>query len=1115
MPFRHRFVEATPLARGAEGRLYRVRDQWTGRWAALKVAADEAGRTSLRNEFRLLSRLRHPCLLESQDLLDEGAARGHLLEYLPAVEPSTLWDAGGEGAIWAAVIQSLRGLTYVHRQGLVHGDVAPGNILIWREGNQWRAKLADLGLALPFAEAAKAGVRGTPGYWSPETATGQGAFPGSDLYSLGATLFAWIEGRGPWEGLSPSEQLRRLSALPDLPKPRRRVSPELEALLSSLGASQIEARRRWDWTELRARTEAWGPPTLVATVSGLEEPVRAWTEWIHELPGGQVASLVLSGRTGTGRRTAGSALVRELAGRGWMAIWASPLGVLHDRFVETGEDLDPVLAARELSRRSEHRHLVLFWPDRASDLESRILRAFVAAREDASSELRTVVIRTSGIDMADEAADWLRASTRCRVEDWVGPGPEAMRCIENDLFPAEQGASRRAPSRGSESPLALVLSKQGEMQGSGIDVAMGDELEAEIGRLWDRLPARAQVVLTLLAESDQGWTPEDLQGALGWSTEETVAALNDLARWRLARRSFERGTESNEIADLATRSALLRLTQGPDSGNQIAGLQRALETGTCHPGDLGLARRLLARSDVAAGYTVPALDAALREGRYEEVLEFANAASGRHASFGAEAREIWSRFLRAAQRVGRYELEARLLRDLLAWATGEEAILHRKALGQALTHLGDWKQALEECTRIEGVPEATEKDRLWAKLQAAETLWQAGRFTEADEAYATVEGRLSNAMVEEWLRYGVGRARQHGQRGDMAGVKKYLEMTRASVGSEVCEADALYLHTYAGLAIQEEGYLAARDPAQKARQIALGKADWVPFVMASLRSAAISYGAGDMWDASRQGREALTTSAVLKSEVIWSRALAFIAYPEAHLANLGSALRKALAYRELAERNEDKNLLAQASRLLAFLGSLGGWGRFIREGKLLIGGESSTESSSFLKLCEGQYELGMGNHDRAAVLLAETAREMKELGEKDSEVKARILLFLADRERKLDPTDDLDLLGTVDRFPSLGLIAGLVHAEMNPSAAPPGIVAAAGVDLWEKGRFMELIEWFPLLFGRLSGADKQILKGRAINIIQRAASSLDDHDLRREFLEFPRIKRILLLVRAS
>jgi serine/threonine protein kinase len=1114
MPFRHRFVEATPLARGAEGRLFRVRDAWTGRWGALKVASDGEARASILAEFRLLSRLRHPCILESQEVFEDGESFGHLLEYLPAIDPFSLWEAGGEAAIWAATIQSLRALTYLHRQGFVHGDIAPGNILVWPEGDGWRAKLADFGLALALDDASRAGVRGTRGYWAPETVAAQGTFPGSDLYSLAATMHAWIDGRGPWDDLPPAEQLRTLANRPDLPKPRRRVSPELESLYATLGASQIDARRNWDWEELRSRSQAWGPATLVATVSGLDGFAAEWMRWLSELPGGQSAALVLTGRVGSGRRTALGFFMRELAAEGWMSNWTSPLGMLHDRFAASGNDLDPVLAARELVSRTEGRHLVFRWPEHVSDLESRILRAFIAAREDASSDRKTLVLHASGVDTSDDVLEWLRGATRVRMDDWKGPGTEALRSMATDLFALEEGLKRDAVTTG-QSPLALVLMKQGDVQGIA-------EIASEMGRLWTRMALMGRAALSLLADSDLGWAPAEMAGALGGSEDDVGTQLNELVRLGLLRRSFEAGTEQDTIADPLTREAVL---EHPEHAYDAMSVRKALELGS-HTEDLGLARRLFENGNTLPRYTVIALEKALREGRYEQVLAFADLAAGRDEAFGKWTNEVWSLFLRAAQRAGKYETQVRILRDLIRATTRPgasdlppsreqeaEAVIHRKALAQALTNLGDWKQAVEECQAIESSVEAGERDRLWAKLQRAETLWQAGRFADADGTYAEVESLLSDSMAEEWLRFAVGRARQHGQRGDMAGVKKYLELARRKAGKERCETDSLYLHTYAGLSIQVMGFTAAKGLAEKARHVASERADWVSYVMSSLRSAAISYGLGNMWDASRQGRDALATSAMLTSEMIWGRSIAFLAYPEIQLANLGSALRKASTYKDLATRIEDRNLLAQASRLIAFLGSQGGWRKLLDEAKELSDEKDVSESSAFRRLCEGEYQLGLGLYESAAELLDESARQMKQLGEKDSEIRARLLLAFCDHQLGKAVVDRINAQD-LDRFPPLRLLAQLIH-ELTSKKTSSVVYSRISSELWTEGRLIELVEWFPVIFAELSGSEKQLLKSRTIGIIQRAASSLDDYDLRREFLEFPRIKRALLLIREN
>jgi hypothetical protein len=103
----------------------------------------------------------------------------------------------------------------------------------------------------------------------------------------------------------------------------------------------------------------------------------------------------------------------------------------------------------------------------------------------------------------------------------------------------------------------------------------------------------------------------------------------------------------------------------------------------------------------------------------------------------------------------------------------------------------------------------------------------------------------------------------------------------------------------------------------------------------------------------------------------------------------------------------------------------------------------------------------------------------------------------------------------LERFPPLRLIAQLLHAEQEKMETQRKAFTLIAQELWAQGRLLELIEWFPILFAGISGEEKLLLKNRAIGIIQRAANSLDDYDLRREFLEFPRIKKTLLLIREN
>jgi tRNA A-37 threonylcarbamoyl transferase component Bud32 len=155
----------------------------------------------MEREARAAARLRHPGIVTVYDRVMGADGRpwivmelihGHSLEHLLAEQGALL-----ERQVAAIGLAMLDGLSAAHAHGVVHRDVKPANVLL--EGD--RVVLTDFGIAAVEGDATltRSGmVLGTPAYMSPEQVSGKTVTPASDLWSLGATLYAAVEGRPPF-----------------------------------------------------------------------------------------------------------------------------------------------------------------------------------------------------------------------------------------------------------------------------------------------------------------------------------------------------------------------------------------------------------------------------------------------------------------------------------------------------------------------------------------------------------------------------------------------------------------------------------------------------------------------------------------------------------------------------------------------------------------------------------------------------------------------------------------------------------------------------------------------------------------------------------------------------
>ncbi len=229
-------------------------DQRLERYVALKLLAehlaDDATFVSrFRREALAAARLVHPNIVQVFDFgFDEGSHQHFIvMEHVPGHSCAELLRDQGHLDVEQGVeiiAQACRGLDYAHRNGVIHRDVKPGNLLV---SDSDVVKLADFGIARATDQSSitqVGSVLGTAAYLAPEQARGEEAGPRADIYSLGVVAYQLLSGRLPYEANSLSEltlKQQRESPIP-LDELNPRVLRELAAAVA-MGLS-IDAESR-------------------------------------------------------------------------------------------------------------------------------------------------------------------------------------------------------------------------------------------------------------------------------------------------------------------------------------------------------------------------------------------------------------------------------------------------------------------------------------------------------------------------------------------------------------------------------------------------------------------------------------------------------------------------------------------------------------------------------------------------------------------------------------------------------------------------------------------------------------------------------------------------------
>ena len=254
-------------------------------------------------EARAIARLGHPNVVTLFDVLDEDSRPWVVMELVASRSLADTVKEDGPlppervATIGLAILGALEA---AHAAGITHRDVKPGNILLGHDG---RVKLTDFGIARAVGDDTLTGTGllvGSPSYIAPEIVRGEGAGPAADLWGLGATMYAAVEGRAPFTGSDAMETLSKVVQEP--PAPVDRAGP-LTAVLAAMlqkdpqhRAGAIEARRLL--LDVLRDGQATDAPGSVPD---------SWAGTARSAPSGPAAAGGASRRGGTDRSPTGAA----------------------------------------------------------------------------------------------------------------------------------------------------------------------------------------------------------------------------------------------------------------------------------------------------------------------------------------------------------------------------------------------------------------------------------------------------------------------------------------------------------------------------------------------------------------------------------------------------------------------------------------------------------------------------------------------------------------------------------------------------------------------------------------------------------------------------------------
>ena len=302
------FEILAPLGAGGMGEVYRARDTRLDRIVAIKLLPSEvvtaSGRSveRFRLEARVIARITHPNICTLHDVGEDGSAIFLVMEH---VEGATLAQRLENGPLplplaLRTAVQVADALDHAHRQGVVHRDLKPGNIMLTRDS----VKLLDFGLAklkerdeqVPTDATqslltAAGTIVGTVPYMAPEQIEGHDVDARTDIFSFGVILYEVLSGRRPFAGDSRASLMAAIVAAE--PPPLSSLQPRTPAALERLTLRCLakDPDDRWQTARDLAAELRWiadASSGAVAAAPGLSRRPRRAALW------GAVSGVVLT-----------------------------------------------------------------------------------------------------------------------------------------------------------------------------------------------------------------------------------------------------------------------------------------------------------------------------------------------------------------------------------------------------------------------------------------------------------------------------------------------------------------------------------------------------------------------------------------------------------------------------------------------------------------------------------------------------------------------------------------------------------------------------------------------------------------------------------------------------